>query len=105
MSRKKQIRNAFRSAVFDRDGDACAMCGAGKRWPTPLDAHHIIDRNLMPNGGYVVENGISLCDACHLKAEEFHSTGTPHLGYSPEELFAKIGSDEAKARAASEKLE
>jgi len=58
----------------------------------PLDAHHITDRNDMPNGGYVKENSISLCDDdCHLLAEVYHQTGIPHPGYSPTDLYTKIG--------------
>jgi hypothetical protein len=26
----------------------------------------------MPNGGYVAENGIALCDTCHASAEAYH---------------------------------
>ena len=67
MSLKKQKeRSAFRKAVFSRDNNRCRGCGASG---VPLDAHHITDRSLMPNGGYVKENGISLCESCHLKAE------------------------------------
>ena len=69
-----------------------------------MDAHHITDRNLLPNGGYVAENGISLCPPCHVLAEVFHSTGTAAPGYSPEELYRLIGSDMEKARRASERL-
>ena len=70
-----------------------------------LDAHHITDRNPMPNGGYVVENGISLCDdGCHILAEVFHQTGSPHPGYAPADLYAKIGSSYEQAQRASLKL-
>lgn len=56
----------------------------------------------MPNGGYVPENGISLCAACHEKAEAHHR-GDPVLpGFTPEELYASIGSSEEAAIAASE---
>jgi hypothetical protein len=103
---KKQIREAFRQAVFERDGYCCLMCGkkAGK-----LDAHHIEDRLDMPNGGYVPENGITLCagddtDNCHWKAEQYHATGAAYPGYSPEELFARIGSSLEMAWWASERL-
>jgi len=58
----------------------------------------------MPSGGYVKENGISVCDDCHLKAEEFWSTGTPVEGYSPDDLYRIIGSSHKQAIAASEKL-
>lgn len=57
-----------------------------------IDAHHITDRNEMPNGGYVMENGITLCHPCHEKAEKFHNTGVPYKGYSIEDLYLAIGS-------------
>jgi len=112
---KKLIRKNFRDAVFKRDGHMCAMCGttsaiwqAAHKIPitieTCLDAHHISDRNLLPNGGYVLENGISLCPDCHLKAEEFHSTGAAHPGYAPEDLYKVINSTYEIAVEASKKL-
>ena len=76
MSGKKRVRAAFRSAVLERARYRCDMCGkpgkdrqggdshskfhADDPSLVPLDAHHITDRNEMPNGGYVKENGISL---------------------------------------------
>lgn len=69
-----------------------------------LDAHHITDRNLMPNGGYVIENGISLCPAHHELAEIFHSTGAAHPGFSPEDLYKLIGSSYDQAVKACERL-
>jgi len=90
---KKRIRQQFRDSVFSRDGNKCRGCG----WlifneDIKLDAHHITDRNLMPHGGYVKENGISLCPSCHEKAEVFHSTGTALPGWSPNDLYQMIGS-------------
>jgi len=42
-------------------------------------------------GGVVKENGISLCDdGCHLLVKVYHQTGTPHPGYSPTDLYAKL---------------
>lgn len=105
MSKKKQVREAFRQVVFARDKNRCRKCG---RADVRLDAHHITDRHELPNGGYVQENGISLCDqpdGCHFKAEEFHRTGTALPGYSPDELYALIGSSRAKAEEASRKLD
>lgn len=86
--RKKQVRQKFRDAVFTRDGFACRACGfcsSPERAEDELDAHHITDRNEMPNGGYVAENGVALCDVCHAKAEAFHcgepvSPGVPAGG-------------------------
>ena len=97
--KKKRIRAAFAAVVFGRDRHRCVTCGQ-----PAVDPHHVTDRNEMPNGGYVAENGISLCAPCHELAERFHATGTAHPGYSPEELYAKIGSSYEIAHAASERL-
>lgn len=96
MNNKKEVRDAFRNAVFARDKNACVMCGLkpapGEIVEKRLNCHHIEDRHHMPNGGYVPENGITLCasdtdtDNCHWKAERYHATGTAHPGYSPDEL-------------------
>lgn len=102
---KKRIRENFRNAVYSRDGNKCRGCG----WALfvdgiALDAHHITDRNLMPNGGYVKENGISLCNECHRKAEVFHETGTALPGWAPDDLYKMIGSSYDQAVKASERL-
>lgn len=97
---KKLIREAFREAVFKRDKHRCAFCSATQE----LDAHHITDRKEMPNGGYVVENGISLCPIHHKMAEVFHETGTALPMFSPEDLYRKIGSSMAIAIRESMKL-
>ncbi len=57
-------RDAFRNAVFKRDKNKCVTCeGVG------VDAHHIIERRLFPDGGYYIDNGATLCSICHLLAE------------------------------------
>lgn len=71
----------------------------------PLDAHHITPREEMPNGGYVKENGVTLCDdGCHILAEEYLKTGEGDEKYSPEKLYEKIKSSKEKAVKAAEKL-
>ncbi|MCA9662995.1 MAG: HNH endonuclease, partial [Myxococcales bacterium] len=67
-------------------------------------AHHITDRNAMPNGGYVAENGIALCPACHEKAERFHATGHALAGFHPDDLYRIVGSSREKAERASRRL-
>ena len=104
-SEKKRARQQFRDAVFARDGHRCKCCG----WSIfvdglQLDAHHITDRTLMPNGGYVKENGISLCPECHKKAETFHQTGTAPRGWAPDDMYAKIGSSHQEALRADSRL-
>lgn len=97
---KKKTRQEFRDAVFARDKNKCRICSA---FDCPLDAHHITDRSLMENGGYVPENGISLCEPCHEKAEVFHNTGTALPGWEPEHLYAVIGSSYELAVIADKK--
>ena len=99
---KKQIRQAFRDAVFKRDGNRCRFCSR----TDDLDAHHITDRSEMPNGGYVKENGISLCPEHHMMAEQFHiSEGKKWVDQMhPDDLYKLIGSSHEKAVLASERL-
>jgi hypothetical protein len=108
MSNEKQlVRQYFRDACYKRDGFRCAACGmksSKDKAEQELDAHHITNRKIMPNGGYVKENGISLCEECHKKAEEFHSTGVAVEGYSPDDLYKLINSNLEKAIEASERL-
>lgn len=85
---KKQIRKEFRRVCLERDKNKCRVCKAGGE----LDVHHITDRNEMPNGGYTLDNGISLCAACHLKAEAFHMSAGKSWepGFHPDDLYRLI---------------
>lgn len=110
---KKQIRKEFRDSVFTRDKFACKCCGikgkdrqGGDLWKkfhssdknlVDLDSHHIISRDLFNNGGYVASNGITVCDICHLKCEQYWITGTPVSGFSVDDLYNLINSSEEKA--------
>lgn len=105
MKTKHKIRENFRNEVFKRDGNKCKICGSTYE----LDPHHIEDRNYMPNGGYIKENGIALCggeNGCHMKAERYHiSNGKDWVeGFHPMELFKLIGSNLGLARKKSELL-
>jgi hypothetical protein len=57
-------RTEFREAVFARDNYRCVFCSA-----PAVDAHHIIERRLFPDGGYYIENGASVCQTHHLACE------------------------------------
>lgn len=61
---KSTDRDAFREAVFNRDGNRCVICNA-----RAVDAHHLYERALWPDGGYIVDNGVSLCEEHHIEAE------------------------------------
>lgn len=124
---KSKIREKFKQDVFKRDKFTCRCCNhvyIPVEAEEFLDAHHITDRHEMPNGGYVKENGISLCkyeksdffhgeslkgkeeNSCHMKAERFHITEgkewEPEM--HPDDLYKLIGSSFEEAFKASERL-
>lgn len=59
------VRDAAREACFARDGGRCVLCDAPAQ-----DAHHIIERRLWPDGGYVLDNLASVCGPCHIMCEQ-----------------------------------
>jgi len=58
-------RDDFRESVFLRDNHKCVICGKPAK-----DAHHILERRLFDNGGYDIDNGVSLCEDHHIGAEQ-----------------------------------
>lgn len=58
-------REAFRQAVFDRDRYQCVFCDR-----PAVDAHHILERKLWPDGGYYLDNGAAVCEVHHLLCEK-----------------------------------
>ena len=101
MSLKKDIRKNFKKEVFIRDKNKCAFCN-----DKAVDAHHITDRNEMPNGGYVIENGIALCEIHHIMAETYHVSGGKGWadGMHPNDLYKKIKSSKEIAIEKSKML-
>jgi len=57
-------RDDFREGVFARDNHRCVFCEKAA-----VDAHHIIERRLWPDGGYYMDNGASVCEEHHLACE------------------------------------
>ncbi len=103
---KKKTRQKFKNDVFNRDKFTCKVCNT-KGSEEELDAHHITDRNEIVNGGYVKENGITVCkDECHMKVEQFHISGGESWveGLHPDDLYKLIGSSKELAISKSEKL-
>ena len=103
---KKDIRKNFRDEVFKRDKFTCRVCGT-KRAEEFLDAHHITDRNEMPNGGYVKENGITVCkEDCHFRVEKYHISEGEEWdeGLHPNDLYRMIGTSKDEATRKSERL-
>jgi len=72
MEPKLLTRDSFREGVFARDNFKCVFCGKTAE-QTPegkLDAHHILERRLWPDGGYYLENGATVCEEHHLQCEK-----------------------------------
>jgi hypothetical protein len=64
MNFKLLSRDDFREGVFARDKFKCVFCDL-----PAVDAHHIIERRLWPDGGYYLENGASVCGEHHMMCE------------------------------------
>lgn len=58
-------RDSFRESVFKRDNYTCINCGG-----VGVDAHHIMERRLFDDFGYYLDNGVTLCEVCHILAEQ-----------------------------------
>ncbi len=63
-------RDQFRERCLERDKNRCVICLC----PDNLSVHHIQERRLFQGerelGGYFIFNGSSLCEPCHIRAEE-----------------------------------
>ena len=67
---KDQNRTTFRTKVFERDNNLCVVPDCNSEAD---DAHHLIERRLWTEngekGGYIVDNGVSVCNYHHQLAE------------------------------------
>lgn len=93
---KKRIRERFNYVCRRRDKFKCKICDIHESAVPGLEVHHITNRNLMPNGGYVLENGITVCPEHHVVLE---------AGMMSEQAqYQLIGSSYEKALDASNRL-
>ena len=60
-------REEFKKAVFGLTNGKCCVPGCNC---DAVDAHHIMNRHLWSNGGYIITNGAALCAKHHLEAEK-----------------------------------
>lgn len=61
-----QNRQDFRQTVFERDNNTCLIPWCNNEAD---DAHHIVERELWADGGYIPVNGASVCNKHHKYAE------------------------------------
>ena len=83
----KRWRKSFNEGCLERDGYKCVFCNKTEN----LDVHHITDRHEMPNGGYHITNGITVCNNHHLECEKYHMDEPCEEQYLPCSLYRKIG--------------
>lgn len=67
-------RQKFRQTCVDRDNSQCIVPWCNETVTSDPDGkgdvHHIIERKLWENGGYVEQNGVSICSKHHKDAEK-----------------------------------
>ena len=73
-------RKDFDKYVKLRSMGYCVLCDE-----PAVDAHHILERKLFPDGGYYLGNGAAVCDRHHLLCE------TTYISIEAVRLAAKIG--------------
>lgn len=61
---KLLTREEFKEWVLARSKGKCIFCQSDA-----VDAHHIIERKLFPDGGYYLDNGAAVCAKHHLDCE------------------------------------
>lgn len=61
---KLLTREQFKESVFKKSKGKCVFCDSHA-----VDAHHILDRKLFPDGGYYLENGAAVCEHHHSLCE------------------------------------
>lgn len=78
MSRK--VYKDWRSEVFARDAYTCQKC---EQVGYEIRAHHILNYSDHPDSRLCIDNGITLCEACH---REFHTI----YGYKTDKEQLKV---------------
>lgn len=64
----------WRKAVYARDNYRCVKCGSKVK----INAHHIKSWKYYPDLRYNLSNGITLCEACHIKLHREKGYDTPN---------------------------
>lgn len=62
----------WRLAVYQRDNYKCVKCGSKER----INAHHIRSWKYYPELRYDVDNGVTLCEKCHIALHQQYGYDT-----------------------------
>ena len=63
---KEENFRKWRKQVFERDKYTCIVCSNKK---SPFNAHHLNGYHWFEEGRYDINNGVTLCQKCHI---DFH---------------------------------
>lgn len=73
----------WRSEVFKRDNYTCQECGKNKCYIT---AHHIKSFSKHPKLRFEVSNGLTLCENCHEKTDNYKGKNNKGMKHSKETI-------------------
>lgn len=62
----------WRLSIFKRDNYTCQKCGSKEK----INAHHLYSWKEYPEKRYDLENGITLCEKCHIKVHQKYGYDT-----------------------------
>jgi len=74
----------WRKAVFDRDDHTCQFCNVRGG---SLEAHHIDAWKEHKKDRFNVDNGVTLCEACHDACHDYHKNALSHLSATHETFY------------------
>lgn len=78
MSRQEEMLYiAWQQAVKSRDKARCKSCDTVETTDDRLHAHHVMPVKRHPFLSLVIDNGITLCKACHQSKTGVHGTSEP----------------------------
>ena len=60
-----RLYKAWSTIVHAQHGNKCAVCGRENSKEAPLNAHHIMPRQMFSGLRFDPQNGVSLCPKCH----------------------------------------
>lgn len=76
----------WRQAVYERDKYKCVKCGSKEK----INAHHILSWKYYPEQRYNINNGITLCEKCHIELHQKYGYDTNEpIDYKEKKILPK----------------
>jgi uncharacterized protein YukE len=68
MKKRDNFNNSQKTFIWNRQKGRCGSCGADLSDEVDIEYHHVL--NCKDGGVAIVENGVMLCEACHLHCHD-----------------------------------